>query len=344
MSTPEETQAQTGATALTELFRKHAKIETAQEQLSGVIGRRRSLADSIASAAQQLAVIQAEIARLESEDKTLSAEQAKIEVWLSANAPGDGVSLDDQVLNFVESLALTVAVPNVGKSTGRGRFDAIESELQRSGWADDGMGLIVRNFSAVESSPPAGYVYVQFKANEAGPILTEAGEQTLVVGIAMATGVNEYDLRTDLRRKVLDDLNGSVVEIVSKLNAKADELIHAALDVTESRADTRDLRSPSDDLRGVFEDAKCDSHFVAPALIPAGADGHEVITGHLDDMPGFDDVGVAANEIDEVQGFGGPELIPEAVYEEIPGFADDVVSLPAPMVQEPESTEYQFNF
>lgn len=342
MSTPEETQARTGATVLTELFRRHAKIETAQEQLSGVTGRRHSLASSLASAAQQLTVLQTEIARLESEDATLSAEQAKLEAWLSANAPSDGVSLDDQVLGVVESLVPADAAPDVGKTPGRGRFDAIESELLRSGWADDGMGLIVRNFTAVESSPPAGYVYVQFKANESGPILTDAGEQTLVVGVAMATDGNNYDLRTDLRRKVLDDLSGSVAEIVSKLNAKADELIQAAL-VAENRA-VRDLRSPSDDLRDVFEEANCDSDFVAPAVFPAGTDGHEVVMGHLDDMPGFDDTGVMANEIDEVQGFGGPELIPEAVYEEIPGFADDVDPLPAPVVQEPASAEYQFGF
>lgn len=98
---------------LTELFRRHAKIETAQEQLSGVTGRRHSLASSLASAAQQLTVLQTEIARLESEDATLSAEQAKLEAWLSANAPSDGVSLDDQVLGVVESLVPADAAPDV---------------------------------------------------------------------------------------------------------------------------------------------------------------------------------------------------------------------------------------
>lgn len=342
MSTPEETQARTGATALTELFLRHAKMETAQEQLSGITGRRHSLSSSLASAMQQLTVLQTEIARLESEDATLSAEQAKLEAWLSANAPGDGVSLDDQVLEVVESLVPADAAPDVEKTPSRGRFDAIESELQRSGWTEDGLGLIVRNFSAIETSLPAGYVYVQFKANESGPILTEAGEQTLVVGVAMATDGNGHDLRTDLRRKVLDDLSGSVAEIVSKLNAKADELIQAAL-VPESRG-VHELRSPSDDLRDVFEVANCDSDFVAPAVFPTGFDAHEIVTGHLDDMPGFDDSGVVANDINEVQGFGGPELIPEAVYEEIPGFADDVDPLPAPVVEEPASAEYQFGF
>lgn len=343
MSTPEETQAQVGATVFTELFRRYAKIETAQEQLSGVTGRRHSLATSITSLGQQLAALQSEIARLETEDTTLAAEQTNLEAWLSVNTPADGISLEEQVSTLVTSLSSVppIVVQEARKLPGRGRFEAIESELQRSGWAEDGTGLTYRDFSSDENAPSSGYVYVQLKANEVGPILTEAGEQILIVGVAMSVGSNEHELRSDLRRKVLDDLNGPAVEIVSRLNAKADELIHAAL--SESRGAVRDSRSPSDDLREVFQEANCDSRFVAPAVLPAGTDAHAVV-GHLDDMPGFDDSGILANEIDEVQGFGGPDSIPEAAYDEIPGFADDVGQLTVPVVQEAEPGEYQFNF
>lgn len=112
--------------------------------------------------------------------------------------------------------------------------------------------------------------------------------------------------------------------------------------------------SATEELRQVFERADVDSPLTSSAVLPASVqedapapqDAEQaVIVDELDDMPGFGDPELIYAGVDEVEGFdmldAGNDQIVDGLDGQVPGFDDD---LPAAQVPPKQAAGDGFNF